>query len=158
MLFGGGAPEPTATRFASIPARNTMKDRSTIICIRDRRILLVARTRLSWPSRWSLPGGTVKLAESPVEAAVRELREETSIEQSRLDYLFQFGGLAKRHHVFAANLALDVSPKPCNEISRCDWFSPAEIAALPASIPTRSIVELFLTWHGAKVMRGDPSL
>ncbi|MDR8398561.1 MULTISPECIES: NUDIX hydrolase [Paraburkholderia] len=132
-----------------------MKDRSTVICIRDGRILLVARTRLAWPSRWSLPGGTIKISESPLEAALRELKEETSIVQSRLDYLFQFGGLAKRHHVFVADLAPDVSPEPCNEISRCDWFSPTEIAALPASIPTRAIVELFLSWHGAKVMRGE---
>ena len=115
-----------------------MKDRATIICRRGDRILLVARDR----SRWSLPGGTIRRAESPMEAARRELEEETALVQTELTYLFQFGGLRKRHHVFFTDLSEDAAPEPRNEISKCRWFSPNKIATLVTSIPTREMVSL----------------
>ena len=52
-----------------------MKERATILCIRDNRILLVARQR----SRWALPGGKLRRDEAPHEAALRELEEETML-------------------------------------------------------------------------------
>ncbi|MFM0211349.1 NUDIX domain-containing protein [Paraburkholderia sediminicola] len=116
-----------------------MKDRSTIVCVRDSKVLLVARAR----SRWSLPGGTIKRSESPLEAARRELEEETSLAGMELTYMFQFGGLSKRHHVFRADIPRDVAPEARNEISRCRWFKPGKISTLVASIPTREIVDLF---------------
>jgi 8-oxo-dGTP diphosphatase len=115
-----------------------MKDRATIICRRGDRILLVARDR----SRWSLPGGTIRRAESPLEAARRELEEETALVQTELKYLFQFGGLRKCHHVFFIDLSEHVAPEPRNEISKCRWFSPNKIATLVTSIPTREMVSL----------------
>lgn len=60
-------------------------------------------------------------------------------------YLFQFGGLSKRHLVFLVGLPQDASPEPRNEISRCRWFSPTKISTLVTSIPTREIVDLFFT-------------
>ena len=52
-----------------------MKDRATVLCMRDDRILLVARER----SRWALPGGRIRRSEAPHEAALRELEEETTL-------------------------------------------------------------------------------
>lgn len=116
-----------------------MKDRSTIVCVRDSKVLLVARAR----SRWSLPGGTIKRSESPLEAARRELEEETALIEAELTYVFHFGGLNKRHHVFCAAIGSEVTAEPRNEISQCHWFSPVKIATLSTSIPTRAIVDLF---------------
>ncbi|MFM0699541.1 NUDIX domain-containing protein [Paraburkholderia sediminicola] len=123
-----------------------MKDRSTIVCVRDGKVLLVARAR----SRWSLPGGTIKRSESPLEAARRELEEETSLVEAGFTYLFHFGGLNKRHHVFSVDLARDTSPAPGNEISQCHWFSPIKVATLSTSIPTRAIVDLFLRFENRR--------
>jgi len=50
-----------------------MKDRATVLCVRNNRILLVARER----SRWALPSGRIRRDEAPHEAALRELEEET---------------------------------------------------------------------------------
>lgn len=118
-----------------------MKARATIICSQDGKVLLVARAR----SRWSLPGGTIKRSESPLDAARRELEEETSLVGAKVTYLFQFGGLSKRHLVFFVDLPQEASPEPRNEILKCRWFSPAKISTLVTSIPTREIVDLFLS-------------
>jgi len=92
-----------------------------------------------------LPGGTIKRSESPLDAARRELEEETSLTGAEFTYVFQFGGLSKRHLVFFVDLPEDASPEPRNEISKCRWFSPTKISTLITSIPTREIVNLFCT-------------
>ena len=115
----------------------TVKERATIVCRRQGLILLVTRER----SRWSLPGGTIRRTESPLEAARRELAEETTLDVEALSYLFQFGGLSKRHHVFLVDLPPDADPKAGNEIAHCHWFPPGRVASLITSVPTRGIIE-----------------
>lgn len=80
-----------------------MKDRATVLCIRDGRVLLVARAR----SRWALPGGRIRRDEAPVDTARRELEEETGLVAMELTYLFQFGGLGTLHNVFLAGVPAD---------------------------------------------------
>ena len=116
-----------------------MKVRATVVCVRENRILLVARER----SRWALPGGRIRRDETPQEAALRELSEETTLAAIELTYLFQFTGFNTLHHVFFADVAHHASVQPSNEIAKCRWFAPVKIATLSASIPTRGIVELF---------------
>lgn len=123
-----------------------MKDRATILCRQDDSVLLVARSR----SRWSLPGGTIRRSESPLEAARRELEEETSLAEAELTYVFQFGGFSNLHHVFVVNIRPDVTARPSNEIARCRWFTPVKIAALSASVPTRAIVDLFVRYENVQ--------
>jgi 8-oxo-dGTP diphosphatase len=116
-----------------------MKDRATVLCVRDDRILLVARER----SRWALPGGRIRRDEASHQAALRELEEETTLVAGELMYLFQFNGINTQHHVFFAEVGLHLTAQPSNEIARCRWFAPIKIATLSASVPTRGIVELF---------------
>ncbi|KAB0641892.1 NUDIX hydrolase [Burkholderia latens] len=115
-----------------------IKERATIVCYRDEQVLLVARAS----SRWALPGGTIKRAETPLDAAHRELREETGITGQTLVYSMQFTGLAKVHHVFFAEVGPDQTPQASNEIEKCRWFRIDGVDKLRASIPTKRIVEL----------------
>jgi 8-oxo-dGTP diphosphatase len=103
-----------------------VKNRATVICCQDDRILLVARAR----ARWSLPGGSIKRNESPSDAARRELEEETSLADVLTEYLFHFGGLSKRHHVFVARLPGDASPEPRNEIALASGSAPSKLQRL----------------------------
>jgi 8-oxo-dGTP diphosphatase len=121
-----------------------MKDRATVLCVRDDRILLVARER----SRWALPGGRIRRDEAPHEAALRELEEETTLVADELMYLFQFNGFNTQHQVFFAEVGSDLTAQPRNEIARCRWFAPVKIPTLSASVPTRAIVELFFRHIG----------
>jgi 8-oxo-dGTP diphosphatase len=122
-----------------------MKDRATVLCVRDNRILLVARER----SRWSLPGGRIARGEAPHEAARRELEEETTLVARDLMYLFQFNGFNTQHQVFFADVEQHGTAQPSNEIAKCRWFAPLKIGTLSASVPTRGIVALFFEHIGA---------
>ncbi|MGU7780020.1 NUDIX hydrolase [Burkholderia sp. PU8-34] len=130
-----------------------VKERATIVCRQGRRVLLVARTA----ARWSLPGGSIKRGETPLEAAHRELSEETALVGLALTYAVQFGGLAKLHHVFVTEVPVDLEPRARNEIVHCKWFAPDRLEALRASIPTLKIIELlqidrtFTTMHAEAV-------
>ncbi|QQK00830.1 NUDIX domain-containing protein [Burkholderia ambifaria] len=115
-----------------------VKERATIVCYRDEQVLLVARAT----SRWALPGGTIKRGETPLEAAHRELQEETGITGQHLVYSMQFTGLAKVHHVFFAEVGPDQTPQASNEIQKCKWFRIDSVDGVRASIPTKRIVEL----------------
>lgn len=115
-----------------------IKERATIVCYRDEQVLLVARAT----SRWALPGGTIKRGETPLEAAHRELQEETGITGQDLVYSMQFTGLAKVHHVFFAEVGPDQTPQASNEVQKCKWFRIDSVNGVRASIPTKRIVEL----------------
>lgn len=124
-----------------------MKDRATIVCRKRGHILLVTRDR----GRWALPGGTIKRGEAPIEAARRELLEETAITGAPLSYLFEFGGLNKRHHVFLSEQHGEVEPVASREIVRCRWFLESHVSGVLTSVPTREIIAL-LRAH----LRQDP--
>lgn len=77
-----------------------------------------------------------------MEAAHRELWEETGLVGLDLTYAMHFGGLSKLHHVFTGELRSDLKPQASNEIARCKLFRHDVIAQLRASIPTKKIIEL----------------
>ncbi len=90
-----------------------MKDRAAVLCVRDNRVLLVARLR----SRWALPGGRIRRGEAPHEAALRELAEETTLTATELTYLFQFSGFNTLHYVFFADVAYESVAQASKEIT-----------------------------------------
>ena len=55
------------------------------------KVMLIQRNLPPFKDRWALPGGFVQLDESLEEAARRELREETGIENVFLQQLYTFG-------------------------------------------------------------------
>ena len=88
-------------------AAGTADERATIVCHRNGRVLLVARRP---SSRWTLPGGVIRRGESALDAAHRELREETGLVDLELAYFCYVDGSVKRHHVFVAGLRARACP------------------------------------------------
>ncbi|QGZ66077.1 NUDIX hydrolase [Paraburkholderia acidisoli] len=115
-----------------------MKKRATVICRRGKRILLVSRSQ----SKWALPGGIRKRGEPMLEAALRELREETRLSGKSAKYLFDIRGKQKHHHVFACEIPSQAKARPSSEIARCRWVHVDDIARLLTSGPTTDIVKL----------------
>ena len=55
------------------------------------KVMLIQRDIPPFEGEWALPGGFVRLDETLEQAAIRELREETGIDQIFLEQLYTFG-------------------------------------------------------------------
>lgn len=84
-----------------------------VVCVKDDRVLLIRRGRPPREGLWSIPGGRVAFAEPLHEAALRELREETSL-QARIGPLIGVYELIEEgfHYVLVDYLAHYVSGEP----------------------------------------------
>jgi len=82
-----------------------------------------------------LPGGGAKNNELMIEAAIRELREETGMAAYNIKYLFTF----HKSKVFL--IRANGVPKPLHEISQIGYYSPE--SPLPMSYNTKKIIERY---------------
>ncbi|MEK6816876.1 MAG: NUDIX domain-containing protein [Nanoarchaeota archaeon] len=55
------------------------------------KVLLIKRGKEPFSGHWCLPGGFMKIDESPENAALRELKEETGVKDVYLEQLYTFG-------------------------------------------------------------------
>jgi len=99
--------------------------------------------------RWGLPGGRVRQSESPVRAAIRDIREETGMETEIVDLvgLYQLTGDACgddlpdvlvhvfRGRVHSAEAALNAPGRIC----RLSWHDPAALPQ-PMTPVTRAAI------------------
>jgi 8-oxo-dGTP pyrophosphatase MutT (NUDIX family) len=87
------------------------------------------------PGSWETVHGTIEPGETPVQAALRELHEETGLvperfyNASRIEgfYLHAIDELAIIP-AFAAIVAADAEPRLSNEHDACEWLRPADEA------------------------------
>ncbi|MFJ6024173.1 NUDIX hydrolase [Brevundimonas sp. NPDC092305] len=85
----------TATLPAPVPAVG-------VVCLRGDEVLLIRRGAPPRLGEWSLPGGRIEPGERAVDAALRELREETGVEAELVGLIDVVDGLfpeAGRHYV-----------------------------------------------------------
>src|SRR5690625_498719 len=66
----------------------TPKQRPSSLCfVRDgSEVLLLQRNYPPFSGRWAAPGGKIKPGETPVQAAQRELAEETGLQVEQLEF------------------------------------------------------------------------
>lgn len=90
------------------PSDRLIRYRATSIVARNGKVLLLREPQ---DTEFHLPGGGIEQGELAVSAAARELREETGLVASELEYLFDYcelWGIDSRydgqvHHVFRAD-------------------------------------------------------
>lgn len=83
----------------------------SIAVVDGERLLLVQESKPSCAGKWNLPGGHIELGESPIEAASRELAEETSVAAVPESLVGTYTGPSAIRFVFLARYrAQPVSP------------------------------------------------
>jgi 8-oxo-dGTP diphosphatase len=124
------------------------------VCAQRGRILLV-RIRDETPANgsWTLPGGGIRFGETPEEAVVRELAEETGLDgkvaaivgtHSHV-YPRSVAGAGRPLHHIGCLFRMEITggelrDETDNTTDRAQWFTFAEAAELPlVPIATRAI-------------------
>jgi len=95
----------------------------------DLKVLLIRRAAPPFKGKWAIPGGFVRANESLEEAALRELEEETGVQEVYLEQLYTFGEPKRDPRgriITVAYFALvvdDVSTHAGAEASETQWHS-----------------------------------
>lgn len=114
-----------------------LKRRATVICRRDEQILFVRKRN----AKWNLPGGRVELGETPLQAAMREMAEETGLMFDQLSYVSQYEEDNVIHFLFEAQRSGRQKPRPNNEIDACRWLNAKEASRRNVRAPIRSLLK-----------------
>ncbi len=103
-----------------------------VVCLRGREVLLIRRGTAPRIGEWSLPGGRIEPGERTVDAALRELREETGVEARILGLIDVVDGIfpeAGRHYVLIDYVAEWVAGEPlAGDDAAAAQFMPVEVA------------------------------
>lgn len=116
--------------------RKGIKLRATIIYRKDGEVLFVRKRN----AKWNLPGGRVERDETPLEAAMREMAEETGLAFDGLRYLTMYREDKVIHYLFEARKA-DDKPRPRNEIEACRWIKARDVSKRRVRRPIKTLLK-----------------
>jgi 8-oxo-dGTP diphosphatase len=68
-----------------------------VVCVRDGEVLLIRRANPPRQGEWSIPGGRIEPGEAVLDAARRELREETGVEGEVVGLIDVVDGVFPEH-------------------------------------------------------------
>jgi 8-oxo-dGTP diphosphatase len=138
-----------------VGASHQPRDSAFAVILRETFVLLVRARR---KKRWQLPGGGLKRRETPREAALREVDEETGltirIETLSGTYPRSDGSVAL---VFLARVSADAEPTgPRNEIRLQRWVPHGKAVRLLPRRARRRLADALATALGRRVARRRP--
>lgn len=99
---------------------------STVICLQEGKILLVRKEK----PEWSLPGRKINPGEGHVDAAKRELKEETNLPFTGAQFLGHYIFGAEEHYLYQMSIEPSMLPSAGHEIVECRWFRSHELAGV----------------------------
>lgn len=109
---------------------------ASLLIIKDRKILMVQRSREPLKGYWCLPGGFIRWVETPEQALVREVKEETGLnaEITRIIGVYQIDNDPRGIHLDIiyegrANGEVKINPK---EHQKFEFFEATKLPKLIA--------------------------
>jgi 8-oxo-dGTP diphosphatase len=104
--------KPLQGRFPKVTSSREYPERPVVgvggVIIDNGRALLIRRGSEPLRGQWSIPGGTLELAESLQEGVARELREETGLDVRVLELIEVFDRIFPDEHLAAS----EQKPRP----------------------------------------------
>jgi 8-oxo-dGTP diphosphatase len=107
---------------------------STIIRNSKDQILFVREAKEMHRGKWNLPGGHVEEGEHVRDAAIREAKEETTLDVTLSDRVLVIDGISPKLHSLRFNFfaeSYNGTEQAGDEILEVRWMSPEELLALP---------------------------
>ncbi len=114
--------------------------------------VLMVRTR-KWSRLWGIPGGKIKFGETSHDALRRELKEETNLDITNLEFVLVQDCIASEefyrpaHFIllnYTCRCGLDPQVKLNDEAEAFRWLSPEAALKLDLNQPTRILLESVL--------------
>ncbi len=117
-----------------------------VVCLKGAEVLLIRRGTPPRQGEWSLPGGRIEPGERGMDAALRELREETGVEARLVGLIDVVDGIfpdAGRHYVLIDYVAEWLSGDPCpgDDAIEAEFMSVAEALDRVSWDETRRIIQ-----------------
>ena len=117
------------------------------VVVRGGALLMVRRGREPAQGLWSLPGGRLEHGESLVEAAAREVLEETGLEVGVSDLLGVYEAVGDVHYVvldyIGEVLGAATEPRAGEDAAEARWVPLEEISTLDC---TPRLAETLTAW------------
>ncbi len=122
-----------------------------VVCLRGEEVLLIRRGTPPRLGEWSLPGGRIEPGEKAIDAALRELHEETGVEARIVGLIDVVDGVfpdIDRHYVLIDYAAVWVGGEPVAGDDAAEaMFAPLDaVDAMVGWSETRRII------HAARAM------
>lgn len=97
------------------------------VVIHQARVLLVKRARPPNQGLWTIPGGKLRWGETMIQAAEREVREETGlvIRAGKPVHIFEYMDVQAGFHYLIVDLLAHLisgTAHPADDIEAVDWF------------------------------------
>ena len=101
-------------KFVKLYLRKTTQGAQVVVWNNDAFLLV----KTSYRNTYSFPGGYIKIDENPIDAAVRELNEETgiSVTNQQLSYLYQFVDFCGTTQCFDTLFETKLAPEKLDEL------------------------------------------
>ena len=118
-----------------------------VVCLRGDSVLLIRRGTPPRRGEWSLPGGRIEPGERAMDAALRELREETGVEAEITGLIDVVDGVfpeAGRHYVLIDYAARWLAGEPVagDDADEARFVALEEVTALVAWPETHRIIAM----------------